>query len=238
MTAKRDLYLKEIEKVSKELKRLLFEEKGWILKKNSKTCQVFRLPAPNGQDYVWKGEATIAVEAEKLYDMAHPTEKYRLLWDPNIVSCRVLEELTSNVIITHTVMKAHLLQLLSARDTIDVFNFEETDDYYSLQFAGIEYEAAPKPAPDVIRAWSYPSGIFIFKNKSDAQRANPATRVVTFINFDARLDVVPPAVLHAAMPTFQKKYFKSLQKTADIPWTPLENVPGRGELDEGVEAAE
>jgi len=217
--------LEESAKVNKDLKRLLFEEKGWTLKKESKTCHVFCIPSGRPDNYIWKGEATILLKPEKIFDMVHPTAKYRLMWDLNVASCELLEEITDRVFVTHTTMKAHLLGLLSARDTIEVFVIEETDQYYSCQFGGVEYDNVPL-AKDCVRAWSYPSGIFIFKN--DIKPDQPAaTRVVTFIQMDAKLDVVPPALLNATMPTFMKQYFKSMKKAEEIEWTPLVDVPGR-----------
>jgi len=224
--SKKDYYLSECEKMSHELKRLCFEEKGWELKKDSKTCKVFCIPSTQGQGFTWRGEGIVAVKPEKLIDMVHPTEKYRLQWDPNVASCRLLEELSPNSLIAHTVMKAHLLGLLSARDTIDVFKLEETDTYISSQFGGVEYENGPVEK-DAVRAWSYPSGIFFLKGDVTSDKGETGTKVITFFQADARLDVVPPAMLNAAMPTFIKNYFKALRKTADIQWTPLVDVPGR-----------
>jgi len=221
--AKRAQYLTDSQNISDELKRLMFEETEWTLKKDSKSAKIYCLPAPK-DTYIWKAETTIPIKPEKIIDMVLPTEKYRFMWDPNITSCVLLEELDHDTIIAHTTMKAKLLGLLSARDVIDVFKIEETDQYYSSQFGSIEYENAPPPKPDVIRAWSYPSGIFIFKNN---ENKNGETRVVIFYQADGRLDVVPPAMLNAAMPTFMKNYFKALRKTGDIPWTPLVDVAGR-----------
>jgi len=212
--------------MSTELKRLCFDEKGWELKKDSKTCKVFCLPTSNGQGFVWRGEGIVSEKPEKLIDMVHPTEKYRKMWDPNIQSCDLLEELSPNSLIAHTVMKAHLLGLLSARDTIDVFKLEETDKFISSQFGSVEYENEPV-AKDAVRAWSFPSGIFFLKGEAKNEKGETGTKVITFFQADGRLDVVPPAMLNAAMPTFVKGYFKALRKTADIQWTPLGDVPGR-----------
>lgn len=81
-------------------------------------------------------------------------------------------------------MKSHLLGLLSARDSIDVFKLEETDKYFSSQckfvdtsdqlfrklmnrlisVGSIEYDNIPTEK-GCVRGWSYPSGIFIYKNE-------------------------------------------------------------------------
>jgi len=223
----KESYLKEIETISSELKTLLFGDKKWELKKESKkiSCKVFCTPATQGQGYVWKCEAQVPIPPEKLIDMVHPSEKYRPMWDPNINWCRLLEELTPEVFITHTMLKGHLLGLMSPRDTIDLFKIEETDKYISTQFGSTEYEKAPPSEGDCKRAWSYPSGIFFFKH--DPSSSEKTTKVVIFFQVDGKLDVVPLPMLNAAMPTFMKQYVKSLLKTSDIQWTPLVNVPGR-----------
>jgi len=216
----------EAAKIRREVHRLVLQPDSaslWHHCKSSRAGEVYKSILPindaHSKGHTFKGEAFVDMPVHQVHDLVHPTGHMRPLWDPFIFRCSVLKTVDDDITLVHHRFKPQLMGILSARESIDLVVIEETADYSATLLGSVTMDQIPVE-PKYVRAWSYPTGIVVFKTENPNR-----SRICTIMQADLKLPLLPISFLEYAIPTMSLQYVQALQKAAtSVPYKPTPTI--------------
>ncbi|TMS36990.1 hypothetical protein L596_004023 [Steinernema carpocapsae] len=124
----------------------------------SKDCVIYRLQCDITDNTIFRFKATVPkCSVDDVCRRIHPCSTLRPVWDSQLQSIEVIDELSANVLVIRHVIKSRLLGIISERDTIDLCKFStETDGSKRAVMCSIVHPACPR-VPSIVRAHTHPS---------------------------------------------------------------------------------
>uniref|UniRef100_A0A914WQQ7 START domain-containing protein n=1 Tax=Plectus sambesii TaxID=2011161 RepID=A0A914WQQ7_9BILA len=206
--------LQQVAEARKEVEKLLWgPDVRWDVCKQAKGITVYKTYCVESKSHAFKLEGIIGdATVEEISYRLHPLGPYRTLWDSQLAGLELVEEVAADALIVRHMTKPQLMGLVSARDTIDLSHFRAEEKVRSVVMTGVDHSAVP-PQSGIVRAWTYPSGVFL----SPATEKSPATKVTTLLHAEMQLPLLPKAIAEAFVPGALIQFFSDLRKSAKIP---------------------
>ncbi|TMS36989.1 hypothetical protein L596_004023 [Steinernema carpocapsae] len=174
----------------------------------SKDCVIYRLQCDITDNTIFRFKATVPkCSVDDVCRRIHPCSTLRPVWDSQLQSIEVIDELSANVLVIRHVIKSRLLGIISERDTIDLCKFStETDGSKRAVMCSIVHPACPR-VPSIVRAHTHPSMFGIKATDDDG------VEVEAILHAEMHLNSVPTKVLETLMPRGIAKFHDDLKKS-------------------------
>uniref|UniRef100_A0A1I7Z569 START domain-containing protein n=1 Tax=Steinernema glaseri TaxID=37863 RepID=A0A1I7Z569_9BILA len=180
----------------------------WEMCKKSKDCTIYRLQCEITDNTIFRFQATVPnCSVEDVCLRIHPCGTMRPVWDSQLQSIELVDELSEDTLVIRHVTKARLLGIISERDTIDLCKFTTAEDgSRRVVMTSIVHPEAPRE-PSIVRAHTHPS-VFIIRATHDNN-----VEVEAILHAEMHLNSVPTKVLETLVPRGIVKFHDDLKKS-------------------------